>query len=96
MHALHPFCIASVSFFEDATQTVLHCAVQAFVDMCRQPVLDYLNRFDFKSPLLKSMYAVTDGFSGLTGSWKTPGTGLNFLMHNMVSYYACAMMAQPL
>lgn len=44
----------------------------------------YLDRFDFKSPLLKSMYAVTDGFSGLNGSWQTPGTGMNFLMHNMV------------
>ena len=60
--------------------------MQAFVDMCRQPVLEYLNRFNFASPLLKSMYAVTDGFSGLTGSWQTPGTGLNFLMHNMVRF----------
>ena len=30
------------------------------------------------------MYAVTDGFSGLNGGWDTPGTGLNFLAHNMV------------
>jgi phytoene dehydrogenase-like protein len=29
------------------------------------------------------MYAVTDGFSGLTGTWSTPGTGMNFLVHNM-------------
>lgn len=29
------------------------------------------------------MYAVTDGFSGLNGGWDTPGTGLNFLAHNM-------------
>lgn len=48
----------------------------------------YLDRFDFKSPLLKSMYAVTDGFSGLNGSWQTPGTGMNFLMHNMVGCFA--------
>ena len=34
------------------------------------------------------MYAVTDGFSGLNGSWQTPGTGMNFLMHNMVSHCA--------
>lgn len=67
------------------TETAWLCAVQVFVEMCQQPVLDYLNRFDFKSPLLKSMYAVTDGISGLTGSLQTPGTGLNFLMHNMVS-----------
>src|SRR6185436_18713364 len=25
----------------------------------------------------------TDGFSGLFGSWDTPGTGMNFLIHNM-------------
>src|SRR5205807_1533056 len=29
------------------------------------------------------MYAVTDGFSGLNGDWDTPGTGMNFLVHNM-------------
>src|SRR2546421_11455024 len=29
------------------------------------------------------MYAVTDGFSGLDGGWDTPGTGMNFLVHNM-------------
>ena len=59
--------------------------MQTFIDLCEQPVAAYLDRFNFKSPLLKSMYAVTDGFSGLNGSWQTPGTGTNFLMHNMVS-----------
>jgi phytoene dehydrogenase-like protein len=29
------------------------------------------------------MYAVTDGFTGLCGSWDTPGSGMNFLVHNM-------------
>ena len=29
------------------------------------------------------MYAVTDGFSGLNASFGTPGTGMNFLVHNM-------------
>lgn len=56
---------------------------QAFLDLCRRPVKDYVNRFGFKSDLLKVMYAVTDGFSGLNGGWDTPGTGLNFLAHNM-------------
>jgi len=46
-------------------------------------VEDYLARFDFKSEMLVAMYAVTDGFSGLTGSFGTPGTGMNFLVHNM-------------
>jgi phytoene dehydrogenase-like protein len=56
---------------------------QAFIDLCRQPVAHYLARFDFKSDLLRAMYAVTDGFSGITGTWSTPGTGMNFLDHNM-------------
>src|SRR5207245_3804928 len=54
-----------------------------FVDLCRKPVGQYLERFGFRSDLLKAMYAVTDGFSGLTGDWDTPGTGMNFLVHNM-------------
>ncbi len=56
---------------------------QAFVDLCRKPVGEYIDRFDFKSDLVRAMYAVTDGFSGLYGSWDTPGTGMNFLIHNM-------------
>lgn len=54
-----------------------------FVDLCRQPIRDYLERFEFESDLVRAMYAVTDAFSGLTGSWDTPGTGMNFLVHNM-------------
>lgn len=56
---------------------------QVFINLCRQPVSEYINRFGFKSDLLKAMYAVTDGFSGLFGSWDTPGSGMNFLVHNM-------------
>lgn len=56
---------------------------RAFVDLCRGSVGDYLERFDFHSDLIKAMYAVTDGFSGLDGTWDTPGTGMNFLVHNM-------------
>eukprot|EP00026_Physarum_polycephalum_P005237 Phypoly_transcript_05268.p1 GENE.Phypoly_transcript_05268~~Phypoly_transcript_05268.p1 ORF type:complete len:543 (+),score=111.89 Phypoly_transcript_05268:98-1726(+) len=56
---------------------------QVFIDLCRKPIRDYLARFGFKSNLLKAMYAVTDGFSGLTAGWDTPGTGMNFLIHNM-------------
>lgn len=54
-----------------------------FVDLCKRPIADYLARFDFQSDLLRAMYAVTDGFSGSTGTWTTPGTGMNFLVHNM-------------
>ena len=56
---------------------------RVFVDLCRKPVGRYLERFEWKSDLVKAMYAVTDGFSGLFGSWDTPGTGHNFLVHNM-------------
>ena len=56
---------------------------QIFVDLCRKSVAHYLDRFAWKSDLLRAMYAVTDGFSGLDGTWDTPGTGMNFLVHNM-------------
>ncbi|MDD9935684.1 MAG: NAD(P)/FAD-dependent oxidoreductase [Myxococcales bacterium] len=56
---------------------------QVFIDLCRGSVGAYLERFGFRSELLKAMYAVTDGFSGLCGGWDTPGTGHNFLVHNM-------------
>jgi phytoene dehydrogenase-like protein len=56
---------------------------QHFVDLCRGSVGDYLDRFGFESDLVRAMFAVTDGFSGLYGTWDTPGTGMNFLVHNM-------------
>ncbi|MBD2740040.1 NAD(P)/FAD-dependent oxidoreductase [Coleofasciculus sp. FACHB-1120] len=56
---------------------------QVFINLCRKSVGEYLDRFNFKSDLVKAMYAVTDGFSGLYGTWDTPGTGMNFLIHNM-------------
>lgn len=56
---------------------------QIFLDLVSQPIEAYLERFNFKSELLLAMYAVTDGFSGLTGSFGTPRTGMNFLVHNM-------------
>lgn len=54
-----------------------------FVDLCKNPVEEYLDRFEFKSELLLAMYAVTDGFSGLNASFGMMGTGHNFLAHNM-------------
>ena len=49
----------------------------------RGSVADYLARFEFRSELLVSMYAVTDGLSGLNAGPDDPGTGHNFLVHNM-------------
>ncbi|HVW27769.1 MAG TPA: NAD(P)/FAD-dependent oxidoreductase [Polyangiaceae bacterium] len=56
---------------------------RAFIDLCRKPIRDYLSRFGFESDLIQAMYAVTDGFSGLSATWDMPGTGMNFLVHNM-------------
>jgi phytoene dehydrogenase-like protein len=45
--------------------------------------MDYLDRFGFASETVVAMYAVTDGMPGLTGSPWSPGSGHNFLVHNM-------------
>jgi phytoene dehydrogenase-like protein len=72
-----------LSIEETAERYVRRPLRTIFVDLCRKPIADYLDRFDFASDLLRAMYAVTDGFSGSTGTWNTPGTGMNFLVHNM-------------
>lgn len=72
-----------LSIEETAERHVRTALRKTFVSLCRGTVGDYLDRFGFKSDLVKAMYAVTDGFSGLNGSWDTPGTGMNFLVHNM-------------
>ncbi|HBE35442.1 MAG TPA: FAD-dependent oxidoreductase [Cyanobacteria bacterium UBA11368] len=72
-----------LSIEETAEKYVRPTLRHIFINLCRNSVGEYLNRFDFKSDLVKAMYAVTDGFSGLYGSWDTPGTGMNFLIHNM-------------
>jgi len=56
---------------------------RTFLALISRPVEEYLARFNFKSELLVAMYAVTDGFSGLSASFGTSGTGMNFLVHNM-------------
>ena len=56
---------------------------EAFVGLCQNSVSDYLARFEFRSDLIRTMYAVTDGFSGMYGGWDAAGTGMNFLIHNM-------------
>jgi phytoene dehydrogenase-like protein len=56
---------------------------EPFVDLVTGPVEHYLARFGFDSELLLAMYAVTDGFPGVFGSFGTAATGMNFLVHNM-------------
>ena len=53
------------SIEETAERFVRPVLRRTFVDLCRKPIRDYLERFDFKSDLVKAMYAVTDAFSGL-------------------------------
>lgn len=72
-----------LSIEETAEKYVRSPLQSVFINLCRQPVGEYLARFNFKSDLVKAMYAVTDGFTGLYGTWDTPGTGMNFLIHNM-------------
>lgn len=68
---------------ETAERYVRPALRQVFVDLVRGSVADYLARFEFRSELLVAMYAVTDGLSGLTAGPDDPGTGHNFLVHNM-------------
>jgi phytoene dehydrogenase-like protein len=56
---------------------------ETFIRLCRGTVADYLGRFGFASELLVAMYVVTDGLSGLSAGPDDPGSGHNFLVHNM-------------
>jgi phytoene dehydrogenase-like protein len=79
-----PTWLEEPSSIEDVADRHVRPALrQAFVDLCRGSVGAYLERFGFESDLIKAMYAVTDGFTGLHGGWDTPGSGMNFLIHNM-------------
>ena len=72
-----------MSIEQTAERVVRPALRDVFVDLCRGSVGAYLDRFGFQSELLEAMYAVTDGFTGLHGDWDTPGSGMNFLVHNM-------------
>ncbi len=72
-----------LSLQETAEKYIRPALRKTFVNLVTQPAEEYLARFGFENELLIAMYAVTDGFSGLTASFGTPGTGMNFLVHNM-------------
>lgn len=74
---------APLSIEDTAERYVRPALRQVFIDLCRGSVGAYLRRFGFESELIEAMYAVTDGFTGLSGAWDTPGSGMNFLVHNM-------------
>jgi phytoene dehydrogenase-like protein len=68
---------------ETAERYVRPALREVFVNLVRGTVVEYLARFGFSAELLMAMYVVTDGLSGLTAGPDTPGTGHNFLVHNM-------------
>jgi phytoene dehydrogenase-like protein len=72
-----------LSVEETASRYIRPQLQRVFVDMVRGSVADYLARFGFDSELVVAMYAVTDGLSGLSAGPDTPGSGHNFLVHNM-------------
>lgn len=72
---------------ETAARFVRPSLRRVFVDLVQGSVLDYINRFEFQSELLRAMYAVTDGVVGIHGKWDDPGSGMNFLAHNMVKIW---------
>jgi phytoene dehydrogenase-like protein len=81
---LAPAWLAEPMSVEETAEVFVRPALrQAFIDLVRGSVADYLARFEFRSELLVAMYAVTDGLSGLNAGPDDPGTGHNFLAHNM-------------
>lgn len=56
---------------------------EAFVALCRGSVTEYLDKFGFASEQLTAMYVVTDALTGAYAGPDSPGTGHNFLVHNM-------------
>lgn len=81
---LAPVWLSEPGSVEETAERCIRPALQqVFVDLCRGSVADYLARFEFADELLVAMYAVTDGLSGLHAGPDTPGSGHNFLVHNM-------------
>jgi phytoene dehydrogenase-like protein len=81
---LGPAWLAEPLTLEETAERYIRPALRGvFVELCRGSVGEYLDRFGFASDLVKAMYAVTDGLSGLDACWDTPGSGHNFLVHNM-------------
>jgi phytoene dehydrogenase-like protein len=79
-----PTWLAEPLSIEETAERHVRPALRAvFVALCRGTIETYLDRFGFKSDLIKAMYAVTDAFAGLTAGFDAPGTGMNFLVHNM-------------
>jgi len=81
---LAPAWLAPPRSVEETAERYIRPALQeTFVELVRGDVASYLAKFEFASELIVAMYAVTDGISGLHAGPDTPGSGHNFLCHNM-------------
>ncbi|MBB5872246.1 phytoene dehydrogenase-like protein [Allocatelliglobosispora scoriae] len=80
---LAPAWLAEPGSVEETAERYLRPALRkTFIRLVRGSVAEYLAGFDL-SELLTAMYAVTDGLSGAHAGPDDPGTGHNFLLHNM-------------
>jgi phytoene dehydrogenase-like protein len=69
---------------EDTAERFIRAELrERFVALVRGSVAEHLDGYGFDDPLLSAMLAVTDAFPGIHGGLDTPGTGHNFLVHNM-------------
>src|SRR4051794_31435046 len=81
---LAPAWLQAPGSVEETAERFIRPALRdVFVELVRGDVASYLDRFGFASELVVAMYAVTDGLSGLHAGPDTPGSGHNFLVHNM-------------
>ncbi|HEX4215021.1 MAG TPA: NAD(P)/FAD-dependent oxidoreductase [Candidatus Dormibacteraeota bacterium] len=81
---LAPALLMEPAPLEETAERYIRPALRgAFVDLCQGSVAAYLERFGFHSELLTAMYLVTDGLTGLSGGPDAPGSGHNFLVHNL-------------
>jgi phytoene dehydrogenase-like protein len=81
---LAPAWLAEPLTLEATAERYIRPALRdTFVELVRGDVTSYLSRFGFVTELVIAMYAVTDGLSGLHAGPDDPGTGHNFLVHNM-------------
>src|SRR5690349_19965537 len=75
---LAPAWLAEPGTVEETADRYIRPQLQStFIDLVRGSVADYLSRFGFKSELLTSMYAVTDGLSGLNAGPDDPVDALH-------------------
>lgn len=81
---IHPAWLQEAVSVEETAERYLPVGLrQRFINLVTGSVGDWLDSFDFESERLKLMYAMTDGYTGAFGSYRSKGTGFNFLAHNM-------------